>query len=66
MINGLYPFIQCGCLLYRGEDTQNLILLVLVLGAHSTAQEDAYLFSCIAQRETLLEGKLFYCSERIF
>jgi len=65
-MNDLRFFTQCRCLLYSREDTQNLTLLELVLGAHSTAQEDVYFFAYIAQRETLLEGKWFYCSERIF
>lgn len=46
MINGFYPFIQCRYLLYSGEDTQNLILLQLALGGHSTVQEDAF-FICL-------------------
>lgn len=66
MIIDLYPFIHCRCLLHSGEDTQNLILLELVLGAYSTLQDDVCLFAYSAQRENLLEGKWFYHSQRIF
>lgn len=59
MINGLYPFTQCRCLLCSGADTQNPLLLELVLGVTQHFKK-MYIYLPVLPKEKL------YLKENVF